>query len=260
MLKPGQERSSYNGTSVVSEIPVATYKTMRSYSTTTNTSLQQLAMAAVAISLSDDRSSMDMVLGSPYVNRPTEEDRAVVGLFLEPLPIRITYEPEQSVEDGEAANLTFLQTVRKSAQAALAHVIPWHQLLEHLGVKRNFPSHPLFDIVVSFHDIVQTSKLGPFIPGMRPCFAWSEGAKFKLMCEFNAYSEDKLMMRLEYDTDVFTQHEIQKIEGLITRALMLLVEEMPFEEIKAKLTAIEDEEFEGELDPAQMFGAEIWDL
>lgn len=260
ILKPGQERSSYNGTSVISEIPVAIYKKMRSYSIATNISLQQLAMAAVAVSLSDDRSSMDMVLGSPYVNRPTEEDQTVVGLFLEPLPVRITYNPEGSVEDGEVSKLSFLQTVRKSAQAALAHVIPWHQLLEHIGVERNYPSHPLFDTVVSFHDIAQTSKLGPFISGMRPCYVWSEGAKFKLMCEFNAFSDDKLMMRLEYDTNVLTRSEIQKIEGLITRALMLLVEEMPFHEFKAKLGAIENEEFEGELDPLQMFGTEIRNL
>lgn len=260
ILKPGQERSGYHGTSVVSEIPVALYKKMRSYSTATNTSLQQLAMAAVAVGLSDDRPSMDMVLGSPYVNRPTEEDRNVVGLFLEPLPVRITYDPEQSAEDGEASKLSFLQTVRKSTQAALAHVIPWHQLLEHLGVERNFPSHPLFDTVVSFHDVAQTSKLGPFVPRMRPCFVWSEGAKFKLMCEFNAYSEDKLVMRLEYDTDVLARSEIQKIERLITHALMLLVEETPFEEIKANLTGLGDEEFEGGLDPAQVFGMEIWDL
>lgn len=260
ILKPGQERSGYHGTSVVSRIPAATYKKMRSYSNASNTSLQQLAMAAVAVSLADEGASMDMVLGSPYVNRPTEEDRTVVGLFLEPLPVRITYDAEQSAEDGEASKLSFLQTVRKSAQAALAHVIPWHQLLEHLGVERNFPSHPLFDTVVSFHDTDQTSKLGPFLPRMRPCFVWSEGAKFKLMCEFNAYPEDKLMMRLEYDTDMFTRREIQEIEGLITHALMLLVEEIPFEEIKASLAKVKGEDFKGEVDPMQVFGKKICEL
>lgn len=260
ILKPDQERSGYHGTSVISEVPVAIYKKMRSYSTARRISLQQLAMAAVALSLSDDLPSVDIVLGSPYVNRPTEEDRTVVGLFLEPLPVRITYAPEKSVEDGEVFELSFLHTVRMSTQAALAHAIPWHQLLESLGVERNFPSHPLFDTVVSFHDIAQTSKLGPFIPGMRPCFVWSEGAKFKLMVEFNAYSEDKLMMRLEYDTDVFTRSEIRKIGGLITHALMLLVEEVPFEEYKPNLTGVGDGDFEGELDPAQMFGTEIWEL
>ena len=260
ILKPGQERSSYHGTSVISEIPLDIYKKMRSYSTATNTSLQQMAMAAVAVSLSDERPSTDMVLGSPYVNRPTEEDRTVVGLFLEPLPVRITYDPQQVAKEDEGSKLSFLQTVRKSAQAALAHAIPWHQLLDHLGIERNFPSHPIFDTVVSFHDVMQTSKLGPFLPRMRPCFVWSEGAKFKLMCEFNAYSEDKLMMRLEYDTDVFTRPEIQKIEGLITRAITLLVEETPFEEIKASLARVDGEGFEGEVDPLQVFGTEIWDL
>ena len=46
----------------------------------------------------------DIVLGSPFVNRPSFEDRQVIGLFLEPLPVRISVKHEnENEEDADLA-------------------------------------------------------------------------------------------------------------------------------------------------------------
>jgi acyl carrier protein len=253
ILKHEQERKSYHGTSIVSKMPQSLYRNMRRLTDSTRLSMQQLVLAAVALVLAcgdrDDDGKIDVLLGSPYMNRPTDDDLSVVGLYLEPLPIRIAYpspaktitqtcnekeahaeheghveqEDTQSiVQDGSSAS--YLETVRQSSQMALAHAMPWHQLLELIGSDTAYPSHPLFDIMVSFHESSQTEKIGQIIPGVKPCFAWSEGSKFKLMVEFSAFGEEVLMMRLEHDTEVFEAKEMYRLERMIPMALEILTD------------------------------------
>jgi hypothetical protein len=89
----------------------------------------------------------DITIGAPYLNRNSEEDLNVVGLFLEPLPIRIRYPPlDQSTHQN------FLSTVKHCSRQALSHAVPWNQLLSHLNIEPEFPNHPLFDVMVTFHE------------------------------------------------------------------------------------------------------------
>lgn len=254
ILKPDKDRKSYYGTSLVSKIPLSLYQAMRNLADAAGLSMQQLVLATVGLVLSCedslDNSKIDVLLGSPYMNRPTDDDLSVVGLYLEPLPIRITYpstekrpsktcnnekmqdqdrghddeqeeEPEQGL-DQDGSSFSYLKSVRRSSRMALANAMPWHQLLEVMGSDTTYPSHPLFDIMVSFHESSQTQRTGSVIPGVEPCFAWSEGSKFKLMVEFSAFGDEVLMMRLEHDTAVFTTEEIYRLESMIPMALEML--------------------------------------
>lgn len=253
LLKPEKKRKSYNGTSLVSQMPRSLYHDMRKLTSQAGVSMQQLALAAIALVLScedceeDDKNEVDMLLGTPFLNRPTDDDLSVVGLYLEPLPVRVAYptltgkqggmkcnEDEEDTETSrhqqereqeinpDGSITSYLEAVHRSSQMALANAMPWHQLLEVMGSDAMYPSHPLFDVMVSFHDVSQTEKIGDVIPGVKACFAWSEGSKFKLMVEFSAYDEDVLMMRLEHDTEIFSTGEIFRLETMIPQALDML--------------------------------------
>ena len=223
------------------------------------------------------------------MNRPTDDDLSVVGLYLEPLPIRITYpslaktttqtcneketdaeheghieqdNTQSTVQDGSTTS--YLETVRQSSQMALAHAVPWHQLLELIGSDTAYPSHPLFDIMVSFHETSQTEKIGQVVPGVKPCFAWSEGSKFKLMVEFSAFGEEVLMMRLEHDTKVFAAEEIYRLERMIPMALEILTDDekdMKVDSITRELRGVEGVHKSATvLDAEEVFGKAIAEL
>lgn len=253
LLKPEQKRKSYNGSSLVSKMPQSLYSKMKQLTTKVRVSMQQLVLAAVGLVLASEDTGedgkLDILLGSPYINRPTDDDLSVVGLYLEPLPVRITYpssekisfracseqnKEDQDFDQGEkegehkiiqdGSSSSYLKTVARSSQMALAHAIPWHQLLEIIGSDIIYPSHPLFDIMVSFHEPAQMKRIGNVIPGVEPCFAWSEGSKFKLMVEFSAFGEELLIMRLEHDTDLFSAEDIYRLEAMIPMALDMLTD------------------------------------
>lgn len=254
-----QERSGCRGISTVSSIDSHAFQGMLQFSQNAKISLHQLVTGAVAICLQLDSPETDIVVGNPYMNRNSDEDLETVGLFLEPLPIRIKYGLPSDDSTNEVPE-TYIQAVRRSSQAALANVMPWHQLLDHLSIRPTYPDHPLLDVMVSFHDHRQSVDLEMAAPDFESCFIWSEGAKFKLMCEFTAISDTKLLLRLEHDTECISASEIQRIQTLIPQALALLSQSIPHDEIKRRLSAGEESTYHQVMDTNQIFGKRLCDI
>ncbi|KAI0126683.1 hypothetical protein BJ170DRAFT_671051 [Xylariales sp. AK1849] len=254
-LSNGSDRTSYRGKSTVAQISVPLWHRMQRFVEKCGITLHQLVFAAVTLAVSADDKEMDMTLGMPFMNRHTATDMHAVGLFLEPLPVRITYNNDVPTLNGKQHVILqsiptslegYLSAVQASCQCALSHAIPWHRLMGHLDINapQQFPNHPLFDCVVSFHDArpPRTSSAeapaqdnpamgGPwsqFAPGtgIEPQLVWSEGAKFVLMVECIATDDDALLLRLEYDTACFeggAAGRIAAVRRIILRALSALV-------------------------------------
>ncbi|KAF2795570.1 nonribosomal peptide synthase GliP-like protein [Melanomma pulvis-pyrius CBS 109.77] len=216
-------RKTLAGTSHISAVPTATYESMVRFGTTNKISMHQLALSAVALAMQHDKDTCDIIVGAPYLNRNSEEDQNVVGLFLEPLPIRIKYPQSQTSGvmhpylQPESQHDTFIQTVKRCSRAALSHAVPWDQLLSHLNTSSNFPDYPLFDTMVTFHDTDHEIHFP--IDGVEYIPTCTEGAKFKLMAEFTARSDGRLSLRLEYSSECFSHGDIDTISQLIIEAL-----------------------------------------
>ena len=255
----GRERSGYRGRSALYRIGDRETKAILGYSQTAGVTPQQLALAAVALSLTSREATTDVVLGVPFVNRRSRDDAETVGLFLEPLPVRITAgHPDEPV--GDFAR----DTVRPTMQEALANAIPWHQLLDVLCIRPSYPDHPLFEVMVSFHEQHMRSELNIDIDGVEPRLVWSQGAKFKIMLEFVALSDSIILLRAEYDDECVDAAELARQMHRISRCMELLASrEFTWVEIKSQLNAADG----GEGVPCQLalgdcglFGAKISDL
>jgi gliotoxin/aspirochlorine biosynthesis peptide synthetase len=233
-------RKSYTGTSYAVKIPKSIYQRLARFVTAHKYTMHQVALASVAIALQRDSSATDIILGGPYQNRLSESNLDTVGLFLEPLPIRVSYTPGQQ---SGAASQAFLQSVQQSSQSALAHAVPWNQLLSHFQITPEFPNHPLLETMVTFHDDPHATKLA--VPGLEPLLTWTEGSKFKLLCEFSALSEQTLLLRLEYDTDCFSKREVKDLASLISMGLEGLVDGVEYEEIKKGLRGVVKGDLQG---------------
>lgn len=220
-------RETWEGTSRVCHIAMGTYTRLRNLSIARKITMHQISIAAVALALQHQSADIDIILGAPYLNRNSEDDQNVVGLFLEPLPIRVKYRAGGSSSDS------FLPEVQRSSHAALSHAVPWHQLLAYLEISPKFPNHPIFDVMVTFHD--ERDRMDFAVPDTRPIKTWSDGAKFKLMAEFTADRDDGLSLRLEYSTECFNCGDIKYVEALISIALGGLADEDSYECIQNKL-------------------------
>lgn len=216
-------RKTLSGTSHMSTVPTATYKKIIHFGTTNNISMHQIALSAVALAMQYDKDTCDIIIGAPYLNRNSEEDQNVVGLFLEPLPIRIQYpQPRnscliQSLLQRETSNDDFVHAVKSCSRSALSHAIPFDQLLSHLGVESNSLDHQFFDVMVTFHDADHEIRFP--IEGVEFIPTATEGAKFKLMVEFTARTNGVLSLRLEYSKECFSSRDISIVSRMILKAL-----------------------------------------
>ena len=232
--RPTRARESYAGSSRIVMLPSDTAQTLDSFCQTSPFSHHQLALAAVAMALQSQSNKIDLVLGGPFLNRWSEADMHTVGLFLEPIPFRIRFHPKNIPNetcDAEA----FLQSVRCSSQTALAHAIPWQQLLCHLGIMPDFPNHPLFEVMVTFHNREHALQFG--LEGAEGLYTWSQGAKFGLMCEFTELPNEEILLRLEYDDSIWCEEEIARVETAIIRGLEMLVRNAQYDDMLTTLRA-----------------------
>lgn len=252
------DRTDYRGKSVLSIIHEDVAAAMLGYSDTAKVTLQQLAIAAVAACIDTAHPSQtDVLLGVPYINRRTADEYDTFGLFLEPLPVRIKYD---DATDGAEPSSTYIQTIQSSSQAALANAIPWHRLLTHLNITPDYPNHPLFDVMVTFHDHRQVSDLSMSVPGFEPRVVWSEGAKFKLLCEFTALENGKILLRVEYDTDCIGEAEMVRLLDRIPRALSLISRGVTHTQMKKGLVDWDGGATSTVIDAAEYFDVRVDDV
>ncbi|GAW22828.1 hypothetical protein ANO14919_123720 [Xylariales sp. No.14919] len=170
------------------------------------------------------RNDTDIIIGAPYLNREAE-DMETVGLFLEPLPIRIKYE-HGSAGDGVEK---FVATLQEASQHAVSHAIPWHHILKATGTGEDkagkYPNHPLFDIMVTFHDhrANANNKWMP-IQGLEPIITQTKGSKFLLLVEFSAVVDGVVLLRLEYDNECIPKREVTRVQQLIIEAMSMIMD------------------------------------
>ncbi|OAG08642.1 acetyl-CoA synthetase-like protein [Paraphaeosphaeria sporulosa] len=239
------KRTSYDGLTRYTHLPKSLAQQVFQYSTTTKTTLHQMALASVSLALQRESNSTDIVLGAPYFNRQAE-DLETVGLFLEPLPIRITH--------SEDSASTFIQDVQKCSQSAIANAIPWIQLLACVGeTQHNFPNHALLDIMVTFHDDRGSPKLS--MEGLKPLIACANGSKFLLLVEFTAIADDCVVLRLEYDNTQISKTEIARVEATMLKALESISAETGYNELKKELREFNDKV--DDLSDGEFFDLEI---
>ncbi|KAF1840228.1 acetyl-CoA synthetase-like protein [Cucurbitaria berberidis CBS 394.84] len=218
------KRSAYDGVTRLTQLPKPMAKRLLQYSMQNKVTLHQMALGAVALALQTDSDNTDMVLGGPYFNRGAD-DVETVGLFLEPIPIRIQHSNEKG---------SFMSTVQSASQSAIANAIPWNQILSAVGkAEPSFPNHSLTDVMVTFHDDRTAPKLP--IEGIDPLVTYTKGSKFTLLVEFCAVSEDTVLLRLEYDNTLISDTEIQRIWNLLEEALESIVAGKSYTEIKERL-------------------------
>jgi hypothetical protein len=224
------KRSTYDGVTRLTKLPKPMSKRIFQYSTQNRVTLHQIALGATALALQADSNTTDMVIGGPYFNRGAD-DVETVGLFLEPIPIRIQY------DDNNKSNNSYLQAVQSASQSAIANAIPWHEILGAVNATTPvFPNQALTDVMVTFHDDRESPKLP--IDGLDPLVTYTKGSKFTLLVEFCAVSEDTVLLRLEYDNTLIDDAKIQHIWNLLEEALEGIVAEKSYTEIKEGLRSV----------------------
>jgi gliotoxin/aspirochlorine biosynthesis peptide synthetase len=275
MKKP---RVSYQGESRMFKLSQGAVRGLEIISRSLHLTRHQIALGIVSLVLQvDTATKQDLILGSPYLGRQ-EDDMSTVGLFLQPLPIRVP-RWSRTGNDLRGAKVTdFLLAVQDSARSALGHSIGWTSLLNlllssgdenfHSAAATQGANHPLFDAMVTFHEQGSTGKASSFlngaIEGLEPLITWTEGAKFGIMFEFSTVTSSAVTLRIEYDNSAFSVDEIlvmaERIDAGFEYLCWYMELSMKVSDLEDKLLDIGGIEYRGNRVKSVDFGTHLVNL
>ncbi|MEU3934984.1 condensation domain-containing protein [Streptomyces sp. NPDC029044] len=132
---------------------------LRAFAADRGVTLYSLLLAAFHITLHHAGGQDDLVVGSPAANRGRSADEDVIGYFVNPLPVRVTFAPEDTPA-------TLLARLHADAVRDLDHqAYPLPLILEHLRPRRVPGRSPLFQAAFLFQKPHTGHAAAPFVLG-----------------------------------------------------------------------------------------------
>ena len=162
-------------------------------------------LAAFQTFLSRFSGQEDIVVGSPIANRSYAEIEGVIGFFVNTLALRTDVSGNPSFRE-------LLTRVKEVALGAYAHQdIPFEKLVEEIQPERSLSHNPIFQVMFALQNApMQTLQLPGLLLERTPVH--TETSMFD-MTWFAIEVPDGLLLRTEYNTDLFDGTTIQRALG-----------------------------------------------
>jgi len=161
-------------------------------------------LAAFSVLLARWSGTDDVVVGSPAAGRVPEETEGLIGVFVNTLALRTDLSGDPSFREA-------LRRVRETTVDAFAHQeVPFERLVEELRVERSLSSHPVFQVMFSFH--AEVGARPPEFPGLEAWMREGDTATAKMDLMFAAgHNDDGIGAVLEYAADLFDRETIERL-------------------------------------------------
>ncbi|SEC91104.1 non-ribosomal peptide synthase domain TIGR01720/amino acid adenylation domain-containing protein [Streptomyces sp. 3213] len=212
--RPRPAEPTGHGGKVRLELPIATGHALRDLTTATGTSMFMLFQAATAALLNRLGAGDDIPLGAPIAGRTDEALADLVGFFVNTLVLRT------DVSGDELTFRELLGRVRESSLAAFEYQdLPFDRVVEALNPPRVAGRNPLFQVMLGYH---HRPDGDPDVLGLATeWFDMDTGmAKFDLHFTFvDETGSDRMVLLLEYATDLFDESTAERIAGRMARLL-----------------------------------------
>lgn len=203
---------SFRGETVPIAIPAPVHRQMRDSGADSRVIVPLLA--AFAALLHRYSGEHDIIIGTPISGRNRREDEGTIGLFVNPLPLRIDV-------SGDPTFGELMSRVRAVATDAHSHQdVPFEKLLEAVQPERDMSRTPLFQNMLALADPSETLEFS----GLRltPVPGQSGTARHDLTLELSE-RPDGISGVLEYSTDLFTAATAEQIVEHFTHLLTAAV-------------------------------------
>jgi amino acid adenylation domain-containing protein len=222
--RPRTVARSFRGGRVPLAIPVGG---LRRLARERSASLFMVLLAGFEAWLSRHGAGEDLVAGVPVANRSHPGTEALIGFFVNTLPLRGDLA-------GDPAFGELVGRAREAALGALARQdLPFERLVRELRPERSLAYAPLFQVMLAVHNVPAPALELPGL-SLRGLEAEAGTAKFDLVLEL---SEDG-RGALEYAADLFDRSTVERLAGHLQVLLEAADPDLPLSALPV-LTAVE---------------------
>ncbi|POF30629.1 amino acid adenylation domain-containing protein [Roseibium marinum] len=170
-------------------------------------------LAAVSALLQRLTGREDMVLGTVSENREHVALDAMIGCFVNVLPLRMRPTADLPVS-------ALIVQAREVITGSLRHGhVPFEQIVQETQAAGTSGRSPLFDIAVTWNELDHTARAdfaGVPITDVSPA---SPFAKYDLLFVFSPAESGGIACAIEYRSDLYSQTDIEYLAGLLDRVL-----------------------------------------
>ena len=216
--RPRPPIQSYRGGVLGHVIPSALYDEVKRFSRQEGATAFMTFLAAFHALLSRYSGQDDIVVGVGNANRPRREIEALVGFFINTLPLRVDM-------SGNPTFRELLAQVKASTIDSYANQdVPVERLIESLNVERSLSHSPLFQTMVFYQNFPEQAVE---LPGLtllpvRLDSAHSGTARADISIFANE-SREGLVLLIEYASDLFDHDYIKGLAGHLEQLMRSVV-------------------------------------
>ncbi|MEV6584124.1 amino acid adenylation domain-containing protein, partial [Streptomyces sp. NPDC051582] len=209
--------ASHEGDSVEVRVPAEVHARLLELSRSCGASLFMTVQAALAVLLSKMGAGQDIPIGTPVAGRTDDALDDLVGFFVNTLVLRTDV-------SGDPTFREVVERVREADLAAYAHQdVPFERLVEILNPARSMARHPLFQVMLTFHNNAQPDLDLPGIQAQAETVG-GMAARFDLSFSLGeTHGADGvaagLAGRLDYRTDLFERGTVEQLAERLSRLL-----------------------------------------
>jgi amino acid adenylation domain-containing protein len=216
--RPRPAMPSHRGGSVGFTIEPALLERFEELCRGEGATLQMGLLAVVGVLLHRTSRQDDFAVGIPIWGRNHPDLERLIGFFINTLPIRMRFAPEQSFRE-------LLAQVRASSIGAYDHQeLPFEQMVEALGLPRDTGRNPLVQVMLQLMELPEMGleQLDGLAAQSLPC--GSDSAKLDLSFAFRRNADQGLSASITYATDVFDGDRIERLTGHLLTLLASAVQ------------------------------------
>src|SRR5690554_413166 len=211
-------------------------RTLREFAQAQGSTLFMLGLAAFSLLMGRYSNPSDISIGTPVANRPQQALQDMIGLFVNTLVMRSTWDSAQSFSE-------LLEQVKQQSLAAMQHQdIPFELLIDELNIPRDLSQTPLFNVMFVSQSSSQEQRFDLDLPGgisASSLFAESTQNTAKFDLTLNLVDAENIMLVMEYRTSLFKQESIERLLNHFVNLLEAICETPDL--AVAKLALIKDE-------------------
>jgi len=212
---PRPDVMTHNGHAVWTTVPKELTEQLRLLSKQEDVSAFMLLLAAYTKFLNHLTNTDDIIVGTPIAGRTVESLEPLIGFFVNTLAIRVKFDEVRTLKD-------LLEQVKQQCLDAYQHEsYPFDLLIEKLNPERDTSRSPIFSTMFVYNketeDIINEENFH-----LQAVASEHEVSKFDLTVSMSE-GDDDMLVRLEYNTDLFREATVQRFADSLLQVLQAFV-------------------------------------
>ncbi|WP_310424077.1 non-ribosomal peptide synthetase [Chamaesiphon sp. VAR_48_metabat_135_sub] len=214
--RPRPAVHSFTGKTLSLTLSKPLVDSLRSLSQQNGATLFMTLTAVLQTLLMRYSSQEDISIGSPIANRVQPEVENLIGCFINTLVLRTDL-------SGDPSFSVLLRRVRETVLGALTHqTLPFEKLVEELQLARNLTYAPLFQVMLVFQNTFAIENIE--LPGLNVQHSRIDNQTSQFDFTFHFVEANfGLIVKLEYNTDLFDEPTIDRLFGHFQTLLTAIV-------------------------------------